>query len=152
MPSYIYSADEFCEQCGEKIIAAITAEGHAPADPSDESSFDSDEFPKYVGEHDGSSDCPGNCADCHRPLNNSLTPAGVEYVIDAILESINEGEEARNAVHDEHSQPNDYYKGSRTCEVVRDWAQDLKDSYGLDAKDEFIVNHYLELTAPKVSA
>ena len=81
-----------------------------------------------------------------------MTPDGIEYVIDAILESIDAGEAARNGVHDENSQPNDYYKGSRACEVVRDWAQDLKDSYSLDAKDKWIVNYYLDLTAPKVDA
>ena len=46
--AYIYNVDIFCDDCGEDICRQITEEGHAPADPEDQGSYDSDEFPKYV--------------------------------------------------------------------------------------------------------
>jgi len=61
-------------------------------------------------------------------------------------ESAVAGEAARDTIHDDEHTPLNYYSGSRACEVVRDWALDLADSYGLDARDKFIVDHYLELT------
>lgn len=58
---YVYAADTWCDSCGEKIRADLTCEGSAPADPSDEYAYDSDEFPKgpYPEE---STDGPDHCA------------------------------------------------------------------------------------------
>jgi len=99
---YIYAADIYCEQCGEAIRERITAEGYAPADPDDEASYDSDEFPKGpYPDGGGEADCPQHCGsgpDCINAiefddgckvgawLENELTADGVEYVRQAIRE------------------------------------------------------------------
>ena len=99
---YIYAADIYCEQCGEAIRKRIAREGFAPADPDDERSYDSDEFPKgpYC-DGGGEADCPQHCGagpecqnaiefdDGHKVgawLENELTTDGVEYVRSAIRE------------------------------------------------------------------
>ena len=43
MLAYIYAADLWCNDCGEMIREQITREGHAPEDPNDEYTYDSDE-------------------------------------------------------------------------------------------------------------
>lgn len=50
-------------------------------DSSDESSYDSDEFPKgpYL-DGGGESDTPQHCGACHEFLENPLTDDGLEYV------------------------------------------------------------------------
>ena len=95
---WIYCADMWCHECGKAIKADIIASGKAPADPTDERSFDSDEFPKYCSESD-ESDCPNHCAagdEClahiELPdgtkigalLTESLTTDGAEYVKEAV--------------------------------------------------------------------
>lgn len=98
--AYIYNANIFCNDCGKSIRQRIDAEGHAPANPDDEHSYDSDEYPKYV---DGSTeaDSPQHCGsldDCINAiklpsgheigawLENDLTIDGAEYVIEAVLD------------------------------------------------------------------
>ena len=44
--SYIYLADVWCDDCGRAICRRLKREGNAPADPDDEWTFDSDEYPK----------------------------------------------------------------------------------------------------------
>jgi len=99
---YIYAADIYCEQCGEAIRKRIEREGFAPANPDDERSYDSDEFPKgpYC-DGGGEADCPQHCGagpqcvnaiefdDGHKVgawLENELTTDGAEYVRQAIRE------------------------------------------------------------------
>jgi hypothetical protein len=98
--SYIYRADVWCGGCGEAIRARLTAEGKAPADPDNEWSYDSDDFPKRASD-DGESDCPQHCADgegCANAIElpsggkvgvllGELTRAGVAYVQEAIEEA-----------------------------------------------------------------
>lgn len=72
---YIYSAELFCDSCGEDICKRIRAEGCAPTDPSDESSYDSDEFPKYAGEHE-EADCPNHCGSGEDCLEAIILPSG----------------------------------------------------------------------------
>ena len=100
MNVYIYAADIYCEECGEAIRKQITQEGHAPADPDDEWSYDSDEFPKgpYCN-GGGEADSPQHCGSgedclnaiefpdgfrCGAWLENELTTEGVKYVKEAI--------------------------------------------------------------------
>ncbi len=65
MNAYIYQADVYCEACGADIRARAIANRSpfVPADPDDETSYDSDEFPKGpypdVG---GEADFPQHCA------------------------------------------------------------------------------------------
>jgi hypothetical protein len=102
MDAYFYCADIYCEDCGRAIKKRIRKEGNAPADPRDETSYDSDEYPK--GPYDdggGESDSPEHCgsgADCINALElsdgtkvgcwleNPLTSDGARYVAEAVKE------------------------------------------------------------------
>jgi len=52
--AYSYRADVWCDDCGRAICERLKAEGKAPADPSNEWSFDSDDYPKRAGDDDES--------------------------------------------------------------------------------------------------
>ena len=102
MEAYIYCADIYCELCGESIRERITLEGNSPDNPEDETTYDSDEFPKgpFI-DGGGESDCPQHCAsgkDCLQALEidgekygafleNDLTTEGVRYVTEQLKES-----------------------------------------------------------------
>jgi hypothetical protein len=97
--AYIYCADIYCDSCGEAIKEDLDQRGLTPADPSDEYTYDSDEYPKQVGD-DGESDCPqhcGNHGECLEAIEldsgfkigapiGELTLDGVEYLREAIAE------------------------------------------------------------------
>lgn len=98
--AFIYCADIWCEDCGNEIRRRLTRDGKAPADLTDEWSYDSDDFPKYVDE-DEEADIPQHCAadvacingirideDVVGLLFGELTSDGMTYVEDAI-DSIN---------------------------------------------------------------
>jgi hypothetical protein len=57
---YVYQADCYCDSCGARICADLAAEGLAPADPSDQWSYDSDNYPKSAAED--VADYPNHCA------------------------------------------------------------------------------------------
>jgi hypothetical protein len=96
MKVYIYCADIYCEDCGERIRQELIASGKAPDDIDDECSYDSDEFPKGpYSDGGGESDCPQHCAcqaECINAielsdgwkvgawLKNPLTTDGARYV------------------------------------------------------------------------
>ncbi len=85
MNVYMYAAALYCADCGESIRQTLDREGKRPADPGDESSYDSDQYPKGpFGDGGGESDSPCHCGACGRFLENPLTPDGVDYVRDAI--------------------------------------------------------------------
>jgi len=102
MLAYVYCADIYCEDCGKKIREELDREGCAPADPDDEYSYDSDEYPKGpYPDGGGESDTPQHCGageDCINAielsdgrkigdwLGNELTTDGVEYVKEVIQE------------------------------------------------------------------
>jgi hypothetical protein len=102
MNVFMYSAALFCEDCGRAIRERITAEGKAPADPADEYSYDSDEFPKGpFGNGGGEADCVQHCdsgEDCLNAielgdgwkigawLENDLTAEGARHVAEAVAE------------------------------------------------------------------
>lgn len=74
---YIYSADLFCEDCGEEIREALTNEGNAPDDESDENSYDSDEFPKGpFDDGGGEADSVQHCGSHEACLNAITLPSG----------------------------------------------------------------------------
>ena len=91
----------------------------------------------------GESDYPQNCAHCHEPLGNPLTTDGVQYVLEAIADSLRDGRQARNTVHDCYK--GTWYEGSRHCEIVRDWSRELQ-AYCLAAAESALVDHYLSWT------
>ena len=95
---FIYQADLWCDSCGRAICKQLRREGKAPADPGDEYTYDSDDFPK-VAVDSGESDCPQHCGageDCLESielpsgrkigalLSTDLTSDGVDYVETAI--------------------------------------------------------------------
>jgi hypothetical protein len=97
---YIFQADLWCDSCGRAIRRQLRREGHAPADSRDEASYDSDEYPKFVGDP-GEADCPQHCGageECQEAvqlssgrkigalLTTQLTAEGVEYIQAAIAE------------------------------------------------------------------
>lgn len=99
--SFIYAADVWCTSCGEAIRARLTAEGTAPAAPDDESSYDSDNFPKGADHAAEAADYPEHCAagtDCLEAavdgtgapfcgawLENPLTECGVVDLLRAVV-------------------------------------------------------------------
>ncbi len=104
MDVYIYQADMYCKECGEKIRAELTAAGKAPAKPDDETTYDSDEFPKGpFPDGGGESDTVQHCAcgeNCINALDlpdepvhlygawleNDLTRDGVNHLKEMIAE------------------------------------------------------------------
>lgn len=79
MKVFLYQAALYCQWCGE----GIRRERHeyAPLDPNDESSYDSDVYPK--GPYDkggGEADTPQHCDSCGLFLENPLTTDGGDYV------------------------------------------------------------------------
>ena len=96
---YIYQADVWCDDCGRAICERLTQEGKAPANPADECTFDSDDYPKPADDR-GEADTPQHCAagaDCLNAIElpsrlvgllfGELTPDGVAYVKNAIVEA-----------------------------------------------------------------
>ena len=97
--SYVYQADVWCDCCGRAICERLTQEGKAPADPSNQWSYDSDNYPKRTGD-DEESDTPQHCAagaKCLKAVTlpsgdkvgflfGELTHDGVQYVKDTIAE------------------------------------------------------------------
>jgi hypothetical protein len=81
--TYIFQAEVYCEDC----IAKVKSRLRAPLNPFDESTYDSDEYPKgpYADEE---SDTPEHCASCHVFLENPLTTDGYEYVREKIQEGL----------------------------------------------------------------
>lgn len=94
MSAYMYRAALHCEDCGNNIKRRLEACGRAPADPDDECSFDSDDFPKgpYPG-GGGEADSPQYCDTCGRFLENSLTSEGMDYVMDSIIEALSQNKD-----------------------------------------------------------
>ena len=85
MYAYIYSADIYCEDCGEAIRKRITQEGFAPANPDDERSYNSDEFPKgpYC-DGGGEADYPQHCGAGPGCINAIELPEGFPHTITKI--------------------------------------------------------------------
>ena len=84
--AYTYQADVWCTSCGQAIIAGLEILRTVPENPEDESSFDSDEYPKHYDPENEESDGPENCADGNCAgeygtfLENRLTQEGYRYL------------------------------------------------------------------------
>ena len=73
MDAYIYQAALLCEDCGEAKRVELTKAGKAPADPEDEYSYDSDDFPKGpYPDGGGESDYEEHCDSCGTELDNPV--------------------------------------------------------------------------------
>jgi hypothetical protein len=125
MDAFIYCADIYCPACTAKIKAELEGAGTVPSNPDDESSYDSDEYPKGpFSDGGGESDSPQHCGECHVALGNDLTTAGVKYVLEALSE----------------------YPGSGDASVMDGWAEQLKD-YSLDKDQRTTLEVYWALRA-----
>lgn len=90
MRAFIYAAALHCEACGRAIRETLAES--APADPDNESSYDSDEFPKGpYADGGGEADSPQHCDSCGVFLENPLTPDGVAYTRDLIADAVRSG-------------------------------------------------------------
>jgi hypothetical protein len=79
MNVFLYQAELFCQPCGESLRESIPVP--AGADLADESTFDSDAYPKGpYPDGGGLADSPQHCGDCHTFLENPLTEEGESYV------------------------------------------------------------------------
>lgn len=93
MPA-IYQADTWCDSCADDIKQRIKADGTAPENPDDETTYDSGKYPKWMDENEAA-DTPQHCGsgeDCleaeklpsgtkiGKLLSDELTDAGVQYV------------------------------------------------------------------------
>jgi hypothetical protein len=78
---YMYRAALLCAEHGEEVRQQLTAAGKAPADPSEEHTYDSDEFPKGPYPNGGGeADGPQYCDQCGIFLENPLTDEGDRYM------------------------------------------------------------------------
>lgn len=90
MKAYVFQAALICEDCASLYKQQNTKPDHV--DESDESSYDSDEWPKGpYGEGGGEADSPQHCDHCGKFLDNPLTGDGENYVIDAFREYVDTG-------------------------------------------------------------
>ena len=79
---YIYQAALYCNPCGRALQDRL----EGPQDPDDESTYDSDDFPK--GPYGPSeSDTPDHCDACQEFLENPLTDEGYRYVEEQLNDS-----------------------------------------------------------------
>lgn len=102
MDVLMYRAALYCAECGTKIRAELDAAGKRPADPDDEASYDSDDYPKGpFGDGGGEADTPQHCDACHTFLENPLTSEGKAYVCRAVLDDALAGADARGVAWNE---------------------------------------------------
>src|SRR5208283_6081005 len=90
--TYIYQAEMWCPTCAKEIAADIQQNypNEMPADPTDEHSYDSDNYPKGPF-FDEESDAPEHCAGCHIFLENPLTSHGQEYMMQMVDGAVAKG-------------------------------------------------------------
>jgi hypothetical protein len=90
--AYIFQADTYCAECAGSIKRQIAAAGGKPARTDDESTFDSDVWPKGpYPDGGGEADTPQHCGnpECRTFLENPLTGDGYEYVRELIADHVN---------------------------------------------------------------
>lgn len=87
--AYIYRAALYCEGCTDEIKAILAKQGKVPAEPEDEYSYDSDDYPKGPFENGGGeADTPQHCNRCNCFLENPLTPDGKEWLRGEVIDGI----------------------------------------------------------------
>lgn len=116
MNVYVYQAALLCEECGDKCKAELTAEGNAPKNPSNENTFDSDNFPKGPYASDSNeADSPHHCEHCGIFLENPLTNEGHSSLYGMVLEAL---------------------KAGKCSDALREWVN----FYDVDLND--MINHF----------
>lgn len=104
MKAYIFQAALICETCAREFMARNVKPAHVDMD--DESSYDSDEWPKGpYSNGGGEADTPQHCDMCGTFLENPLTPDGDAYVRAAAAEfGTPDGDESWQEVADKATQ------------------------------------------------
>ena len=89
MDAYIYQAALICSDCAAQVKNTIVPPyGY---NEYDESSWDSDDYPKGpYSDGGGEADCPQHCDHCRTFLENPLTDVGEVYVRAAV--SVGDGD------------------------------------------------------------
>lgn len=83
--AYVFQAALLCADCGAATRLELEGANAAPIDPNDESSYDSDTFPKGpYASGAGEADSPQHCDACGEFLENPLTPDGRHYVAERL--------------------------------------------------------------------
>jgi hypothetical protein len=108
---FIYRDDVYCDECGEKIIAALDTRGK----------IHSDNYPKgpySISDSARSSDTPQHCVECHKYIGMKLTATGQTYACNVLC---------------------DYVTANRgpldsDANVLDEWAENL-DNYNLDGEN-----------------
>ena len=72
---YIYQSDVWCDSCGLAIKQDITRRGEAPEWPVEETTYDSNEYPKEANE-DEEADYPQHCGSGRDCLEAEVLPGG----------------------------------------------------------------------------
>jgi sarcosine oxidase delta subunit len=123
--AFFYQADILCEKCGNAKREELKAAGQAPANPDDERTYDSNDYPKGPEDNGGGeADSYQHCAHCGLFLGNPLTGDGVTYSLEALAEYV-DGQDGNT-------------------EALDEWADDLAD-YNLDKDQKFVLTAYREV-------
>jgi hypothetical protein len=128
----IYCADIYCDACTEDIKSDIRADDRVKqliaggADLDDETTFDSDEYPKYCSDS-SESDSPQHCGDCGVFLENDLTSDGEDYVKQAVRDDLMSGRTDSVAV----TEWMEYYTWIdfeyKECGICGNWCDSVND-------------------------
>ena len=156
MNAYIYQAALLCEECGCEVCAELKSAGKRPPDYTDESTYDSDDYPKGpYPDGGGEADCPQCCHNCGIPLENPLTSDGIGYVIEVVHDSIKEAiTHGRFTTWDrimplagtgeEHMR---YWHGKRHVEIARAWVKQVL-NYNLEQEESAVAELFIRLSEP----
>lgn len=78
--AYIYQAEIYCDSCGSDICGELDVEGQRPSSVEDQSSYDSDDYPKRIGDDNGhgEADSPQHCGKHENCINAIILPSGTK--------------------------------------------------------------------------
>jgi len=92
MKVYMYRAALYCEACGQAIREQLDKDDKRPEQHTDETTYDSDDYPKGpYKDGGGKADCFQHCDACHVFLANPLTEDGIQYTLTALAEYMSNG-------------------------------------------------------------
>lgn len=138
--AYIYQADTWCDKCGEHICAELQREGKAPEDIEDETTFDSDDYPKRYDPETEESDSPQNCASGNCAgfygtfLENQLTQDGYKY----LKSMLNEHGAVLPEPAKEWAEFYNFTYHSNPWESAHDWLIDAINNHASESKAELV--------------
>lgn len=93
MQMMIYGGACYCVPCGTAIRRRLEGAGAPYHADSDETTYDSNDYPKGpYPDGGGEADSPQHCDSCGLHLENPLTPDGVAYVREAMIDAGERGQ------------------------------------------------------------